>query len=379
MRIVHLCLASTYTEGYGYQENIMPRTHKKQGHDVIIVASTERIGVEKKIVYVEPYSKLNEDGIMVYRLSYKKTLSDRLNTKIRKYVGLIKILENFKPDVIFIHGTQSAATKDVVNYKKKHPQVTIYADCHADFNNSAKTFISRVILHEFFYKHFTRILLPYINYYYGVLPARCVFLNKVYGIPKEKIRLLVMGADDDIVTEVKQNGSKESIRAKYNNEGNFLIVAGGKIDKNRMEYFDLMKAVAELNNVTLILFGSISKDIEEAFNSYIKGNIKYVGWLNVKSTYELINASDLAVFPCLHSVLWEQTVGLGKPAIFHKIEGTTHISNGKNCMLLDNIDKNTLKSGIEKCIDNYEALSKEALTFSSNFLYNQISKDAIEL
>ena len=33
--------------------------------------------------------------------------------------------------------------------------------------------------------------------FYGVTPARCDFLHEMFDIPREKIHLLPLGADDD--------------------------------------------------------------------------------------------------------------------------------------------------------------------------------------
>ena len=40
---------------------------------------------------------------------------------------------------------------------------------------------------------------PYVNKFYGVLPARVDFLINEYKLPKNKVELLVMGADDDCI------------------------------------------------------------------------------------------------------------------------------------------------------------------------------------
>lgn len=39
MKILHLCLACFYIDGYTYQENILPRINREDGHDVRILAS----------------------------------------------------------------------------------------------------------------------------------------------------------------------------------------------------------------------------------------------------------------------------------------------------------------------------------------------------
>ncbi|MFK1961527.1 hypothetical protein ACIXEH_11290 [Bacteroides fragilis] len=62
--------------------------------------------------------------------------------------------------------------------------------------------------------------------------------------------------------------------------------------------------------------------------------IHYVGWLSSEKTIEYFFASDLAVFPGTHSVLWEQAVGIGIPSIFKYWDGMTHVDLGGNCLFL---------------------------------------------
>lgn len=39
MKIVHICVTGIWGEQYAYQENLLPRYHRKMGHDVTIVAA----------------------------------------------------------------------------------------------------------------------------------------------------------------------------------------------------------------------------------------------------------------------------------------------------------------------------------------------------
>ena len=39
MKVVHLCLACFYPDGYSYQENMLPQYHKMLGMEVAIIAS----------------------------------------------------------------------------------------------------------------------------------------------------------------------------------------------------------------------------------------------------------------------------------------------------------------------------------------------------
>ena len=64
--IVHVCLANFFIDGYGYQENILPKFHKRLGYEVSVLASTETYLDNKELTYVEPSSYLlPEDRIAV--------------------------------------------------------------------------------------------------------------------------------------------------------------------------------------------------------------------------------------------------------------------------------------------------------------------------
>lgn len=101
MKIIHCCLASYYIDNHSYQENILPKIHKQLGYDVKIVASTETWIDNKNLGYVKSSSYKNEDSIPVTRIDYVKWLPHAISKKLRIYNGLSKILNDFKPDIIF--------------------------------------------------------------------------------------------------------------------------------------------------------------------------------------------------------------------------------------------------------------------------------------
>jgi len=163
MKILHCCLASFYIDNYGYQENILPRQNKLDGHEVSILASTETFTNNYELIYVAPKKYINEDGIAVTRVPYKKIFNNFITRKIRKYQGVYQILEEEDPDVILFHGMGAWELLNVVKYKKNHPCVTLYADSHSDANNSATNFLSKNILHKIFYAMIARHACQYID------------------------------------------------------------------------------------------------------------------------------------------------------------------------------------------------------------------------
>ena len=148
MRILHCCLSCFYIDGYNYQENMLPRQNKRDGHEVEIIASTETYIDNKTLGYVRSRTYFNEDGIKVIRVAYSKFLPLFLMKKIRSYSGVYSLLEEFKPDVILHHGVASREIKTIIKYKKNYPGVKIFIDSHEDYNNSATNFLSKNILHK---------------------------------------------------------------------------------------------------------------------------------------------------------------------------------------------------------------------------------------
>lgn len=385
MKIVHLCLASFYPDGYSYQENLLPKFHKKLGLDVEVIASTQSFDEDGKVCYLKKTGTyINEFGIKVTRLPY--LFKGKICHKLRKYKGVFDSLQKAAPDIIFIHGVQFSDVPQVIKYKKENPQVIIYADNHADFTNSATNWLSKEILHKIIWRHYAQLLVPYVQKFYGVLPVRVDFLKDVYHIPSKKCELLVMGADDDLVMQAKRLNMRNYIRGKYGiSENDFLIITGGKVDQWKTQTLLLMKAVLKLNNkrVKLIVFGSIIPELKKEFMKLVDNNkIYYAGWIQSSDTYNYFEAADLGIFPGRHSVLWEQATGEGIPLIVKDWPGTHHVDLGGNVRFLTSDSVEEIQKNIEFLLDHpevYDSMKKVAQNKGmSYFSYKEIAKRSIE-
>lgn len=383
MRICHLCLNGPYNEGWNYQENILPKYHALQGNDVYqIVTPYIWEGTQLKESTDKEY--INEHGVHIYRCYAKKGLIG--GTRFNRYPEVYSLLEKINPEILFIHDVQCLDMRTVAKYLKKHPHCIVYADNHSDFSNSARNLVSKNIIHKIIWKRMANIIEPYVRKFYGVLPARVDFLIDVYGLPKDKVELLVMGADDEIVNDAVKLGNIIKTRREFNiSEKDFLIVTGGKINSSRPETIELMKAVSEINipNIKLLVFGTVSNELKAEFDKCCSlKNIVYVGWQESRKTYYLMAAADLIVFPGLHSVMWEQSVAVGVPGLFRKISGFEHIDVGGNVQFLKEPSKECLKTTIEQLIQDKQGLKemkKVALEKGMKmFSYNEISKRSIE-
>ena len=386
MKIVHLCLGNFYVDNHTYQENLLPKAHKQLGYDVEIIAGT--LGYDEKSSHINS-TKIgiytNEYDIQVTRLPYRWNC--KVGKMLRFYKGIIESLEKSRPDVIFMHNCQFMDIGKIVSYLKRHSNVKVFVDNHADLNNSATNWISRNILHRYIWKYCAQKIEPYTSKFYGVLPGRVQFLIDVYKLSPKKCELLVMGGDDDLIEKVTADKNRLINRNKYGiAENDFLIVTGGKINWARPETLNLMEAISKLDisNVKLIVFGNVAEELKDTFNELCKSsNINYVGWLKSEDVHQLMAISELVVFPGLHSVLWEQACALGIPCIFRDLEGVHHVDLKGNAIFLKDVSTDSLIKEIKELVfseTKYKKMKQVAqLQGRTNFSYLDIAKRSLNL
>lgn len=386
MKILHLCLASFFIDNYSYQENLLPKYHKKMGNDVTVIASLFTFDSKGRRSYLENESEyISNDGYKVIRVDYTAFLKP-INKFIRRYNNILRLLEEEKPDLIFIHGCQFWDIKQVVKYLKVNKNVKVFVDNHADLINSASNFFSNNILHKIIWKSCAKIIEPYAIKFFGVTPLRVDFLREMYDISPGKLELLVMGADSDKVDLANKSKIRESIREKHQISGDdFLIVTGGKIDKRKSIHL-LMQAVKSIDNlkVKLLVFGTVNDELKEKITGLSDNTIvKYIGWINSDDVYNYFLAADLVAFPGTHSVLWEQAVGTGVPCLFRYWQGMNHIDVGGNCNFLLNDSVDEIVEAIENIINNEDVYNEMKVVSETKgvkeFSYLDIAKRSISI
>lgn len=382
-KIVHLCLSNFYIDDYSYQENILPKYHVKLGFDVTVIASLVSFNSEGKGCLLPNSGEyMSNDGYKVVRMNYRKWPSLRFCKRFRLYTSTYTLLKREKPDILFIHGTSFGDITQVCKYLRKHPAIKVYADSHADWINSGRNWLSLQVLHKIIWKHYTQMLLPYLQRIYGVLPIRCQFLIDIYGVPRDMIELLPLGVDDDAIPQ-----NRQQVRSKIRKEfgvldDDIVIITGGKINNLKRIHY-LMKAVNELNSVRvrLFIFGTIADDFRKEFEENLSDKITFVGWSSPMQIINYMLASDIACFPGTHSILWEQAVGLSLPCIFRDWKGIHHVNVNGNCIFLKEDSVNAIIEAIEQMLEPsfYSKIRELASVAAGNFLYSNISKKAIGL
>ena len=345
MKILMVC--DFYNVNLEYQENLLSKYYTKHGHKVIIIATTNESIFEytaKQHDKNSPPRIEYHNGVKIIRLKYDFNYKNML----KRFTSLTQIMESEKPDLIYYHDV-SMNFREGVAYVKKHPETKMIMDFHIDYSNSGRTWKSKFILHKIIKRRFFfDTAKKYLSKILPVVPASALFLNENYGVPFEKMEIMPLGADLDLINELKEKGARSEVRKKLEiNESDFVIFSGGKLTPHKKTEL-LLEAFEKLNNddskifknVHLIIVGdSNEKDVDyfESLKKYAQRNknIHFVGWLNPIEIYKNLLASDIAVFPQSQSVLWQKAISTGLPLVVGLVLGNrVDYLNEKNCILV---------------------------------------------
>ena len=379
-KVTHIVMFENYQEGYSYQENLLSQKHKELGYDVSIIAS-QSYWDNNYNTHLRPLGDyVNEYGINVYVLK-NTNHSSHFSRFFDKCIGLYEKLCEIKPGVIFLHNFSGKDVRYIVKYMRQNPETKLYVDCHSDYRTKpVKTLAQKITALE--RRYYAHKLLPYAERFWGTIPWRVQYLHEVYRIPEDKLGLLIMGADERNIVGKDPEKVSHNIREQYGiPKDAFLISTGGKLDKRKQQHL-LMEAVKQLknDNVWLIVFGLPTEEMKPIFESYNNcHNIVQTGWLPSDKAYDIFMASQLAIFPGTHSVLWEQVVACATPIVTRRWPGHEHIDAGGNAILLDEVTVESIKDTILRLNNTelYKQMKESAETCASQFYLTEIAKKGI--
>lgn len=382
MKIVHIAPNAPYNDYWGYQDNLLPKYHKRLGHEVTMI-TTNTMHKDGKIVETDCADYVLEDGVRLIRLKrtqYPHRILTGLNSRLSVYPYLCEI----QPDFVFFHGLVSSTIYEVIKYKKKiNPNCTIVQDNHVDYFNGSGSKTVREKTKRAFYRRLHRKSRRFVERIYGVTPWRKQYAEDYFAVSPMKTDVLIMGADDEKIDFSNMASIRASLREKHHvSESDFLIVTGGKIDADK-NIDVLMRACAGYENIKLLVFGTPSPEMKDLFNQIAAGcdNILTIGWISAEQVYDYFMAADLVVFPGSHSVLWEQACACKVPCIFRYWEGMDHVNNGGNAMFLDEITEDTIINAIMELhfTERYFRMLDAAKSEKTDiYRYSYIAKKSLE-
>ena len=106
--------------------------------------------------------------------------------------------------------------------------------------------------------------------FYPIIPGSTKFLNEVYDIALNDMEVLPLGADIDLVNEIKNSNVREIIRGKFSiPREDIVIFSGGKFTSTKKTHL-LINALKLINDSRLNLF--VVGDADE-YNLEYKNNL----------------------------------------------------------------------------------------------------------
>ena len=323
MKILHLCLACFYIDGYTYQENILPRINKEDGHDVRILASTETYVDNQHLGYVEHSEYVTEYGVPIKRLPYVKVGTRFTTIKFRKYPHLYEEIADFSPDVIMCHDLAFWSVRDVVRYKKDHPEVKLYTDTHSDAYTTGTNWLSLHVLHRVFYRYLIQKALPYIEKYLCITDECRQFNIENYGVPEELTEFYPLGGV--LPTEEDYRAYRSARRAELGVQPEeLLLVHAGKLEpqKKTDALLRAFAAVPELK-AKLAVIGSIPEETKAPLLAQMNADprVTYLGWKSGEDLQEYLCAADLYCQPGKVSAIMQNAVCCRCPILLYPHPG----------------------------------------------------------
>ena len=372
VKILHI--QQNFNRNFGYQENIFPAYQKKIGEDVVLLTADYDDGFDGTDRY-KGTDIFVENGFTVERIpTYYAWQGKHVHFK-----NLTKYIEREKPDYIFHHGPASPSLVTVANYKKKQPEVLLAVDSHFELNITGQVKWWKFLYYNLLWKMIIKFCDKQIDIYFGVTPARCLFLNEELGVSKEKIRLLPIGADTDAISKV--NKDRYAFSAKYNLIPDAIyFVHGGKMTRKK-KVLDLINAFKQISsevNVQLLLFGSFEDKVlqEECLSDE---RIKYLGWQDRKSTLEILKNCDIGNWNTQHTTLLEDAIGCELPMVLKYYGSTSHLIDG-NGMFIYEARVNELLEKMNLFTSDYDlrnSLVRNAKRMAKELSYYEVAKESI--
>ncbi|MFC4346741.1 glycosyltransferase family 4 protein [Kordiimonas lipolytica] len=323
MKILHLCLSCFYIDDAGYQENHLVRQHVDGGHDVLVIASTETFDGKGGLRYTEPRTYIGSDGAKIIRVPYVSWLPQKIARKLRIHPGIYKLIQDFRPEAMMFHGCAGNEIVTVARYAASHPNVLLYADSHEDFNNSARNFVSKNILHRLFYRNRMQTALPHIRKVLCINLESMEFMSELYGVSRDRLEFFPLGGNVLAPSEISDRRLKT--RAQYGlSDDAFVFLQSGKMSK-RKKLADSLEAFAQMegSHLRFWITGLLVDEIKEDLLSKIETDprINFLGWKSSEQLNDLLCAADVYLQPGTQSVTMQNALCCGCPVIIADVPG----------------------------------------------------------
>lgn len=367
MKIIFVHLCAQYLEGQTYRENLLPKYFYLKGNEVTIIANRTRLNpMNFKLDLIQSKRLSYDNNVLIKRIDFFfGKLPLFLNIRLNLYKNFLNIIDEIKPDLIYINSLQFGNLFSLVKYAKNN-NIIVISELNATAENSARNPLTKHLLHQIYYSLIIKNSYKYIDKIYSASEAAFKFSVKNY-YKKLSFSLLPLGVDESSIRTIIKNQSRREV---LNPDDDIYIVTGGKIDsqKNILELISAFNSI-NIKKLKLIIFGTVKSSLSSQFKKLIgdSSRIQYIGWKDEFQLYDLFLRCDVVVFPGSHSVLWELAVSMGKLTYLKSWPGREYLLKFKNVKLLNFKDTDKQQMVIElKSVFNHLDYSEK-----SEFSFNQ--------
>jgi len=373
-------MLAPFTEGYSYQDNLLPEYQHKLGHEVAILTTTRQRDSNGKIIIGKPCDYVLDNGVRLIRIN----AGNKIRCLFSYYPRIKQVLEEIAPDLIFVHGLCQFAPHYAVKYKKKEKSVILKADNHQDKQICKTTGFpfSQMI---WFWRQCWKRWISSFDKVYGTTDWRRDFAIEIYGIPHDKTDVLLMGVDSDNLPIDTQSVRQDVRKGLKICDEQFLLIHGGKMDNKKLT-IEIMEAFASIEDphIRLLLFGSVDESIRDKFDHILKSDprIMYIGYIDSKKVHRYFFAADFGLFPGNHSVLWEESIGCQLPGIFRKYGSSSHTNFcGNSLTIRPNATSSEIANIIRQVVEDkqlYYSLKVAASAAAKQLSYYDVALKSIK-
>ncbi len=337
LKIIHVCICGPFTNELSYQENELVEQHVALGHDVTVIASIETYSANKQIIQTAPGQYNLSCGASLIRLPYSWNLRGWLATKIRAIRGLSDCLEKIGPDRILFHGLTAWNLLAVTSFARRNTHVKLFADCHEDFNNSARTWASRELLHKLFYRPIFRRCVDRIDEVLCITVESLEFALDFYGSPREKTRLYPLGCTLESSEVVARR--RAGFRAQHGFlESHIVITQTGKLDHTKRLELALQTFCANPSPaLRFVIAGRMTDDVRNVCLPLIQSDPRIVdlGWQSTDELRSVLAGADCFLQPFGQTVTTQMAMGYGCVVLAQDVPSHRWLLGENACLFKD--------------------------------------------
>ncbi|MBE6069921.1 MAG: glycosyltransferase family 4 protein [Clostridium lundense] len=361
-KILHIGLASHYTEDMTYQDQELVIQNRIDGYEVIYVSNCN-VYINGRLEATKPEIKKMECGATLIRpkCMYTGTTSQIKNyfyqylRTIWIYQTIRKIINRYSPQIIFSHDPSIPELLYYASLKKKNKDIRIYYDYHVDALNSGRVNIDalssgiivkqllRILysLKEEIYREALKLSLQHVDKIYYIWGGVREYLTKWYKIPENMLEFYPLGGK--IPDEATYIYTRKRIRDSLNLQSDdILYIHTGKLspEKRTDEIITAFKAIPN-EKFKLIILGSIPDNQKELLPPLINSDsrIKYLGWKTGSELQDYLCASDVYIQLGSASTTMQNALCCGCPVLLNSCNGYYEEFMRGNGMFVNDVDE----------------------------------------